>query len=382
MSARILLFLLLAAPAFAQGGGAGQVALATPPAAGAGSGDVVGPASSTNNAWALWNGGTGKILKNSDVTYATPVLSVPDAFNISSAGSIALTAGGASEDITLSPSGTDGEINLQFNTALPPDVTGTSRSVNLIGADSTEMALVLYSYAATPAIMTYRYNGSQAVPSTVLNGNTILSISARGYNGSALTTARTAILGMASEDWTTGANGTTLELSTTSPTTTSRIARMTLAGTAAAATWTGGATNLTITAGTGNSRTMTLQTTTSGGTATNALTLDAAQGATFTGVMIMSTDTLSGAGAVSVTKDTTKLTSSGVAQAITLANGVDGQIKRIIHDVDGGSMVLTHATKTGWSTATFTNAGETLTLEYATTRGWFVLSSYLTVVAP
>jgi len=96
----------------------------------------------------------------------------------------------------------------------------------------------------------------------------------------------------------------------------------------------------------------------------------------------VSTDTLSGAGAVSVTKDTTKLTSSGVAQAITLANGVDGQIKRIIHDVDGGSMVLTPSTKTGWSTATFTNAGDSLTLEYVSTRGWIVIGSYGTVIAP
>lgn len=100
------------------------------------------------------------------------------------------------------------------------------------------------------------------------------------------------------------------------------------------------------------------------------------------GVNIVSTDTLSGAGAVSIIKDTTKLTSTGVAEALTLANGSDGQIKRVIHDVDGGSMVLTPTTKTGWSTATFTNAGDSLTLEYVTTRGWIVVGSYGTVVAP
>lgn len=98
--------------------------------------------------------------------------------------------------------------------------------------------------------------------------------------------------------------------------------------------------------------------------------------------IIVSTDTLSGAGAVSITKDTTKLTSTGAAEAITLADGTDGQIKRIIHDVDGGSMVLTPTTKTGWSTATFTNAGDSLTLEFVTTRGWIVMASYGTVVAP
>ncbi len=100
------------------------------------------------------------------------------------------------------------------------------------------------------------------------------------------------------------------------------------------------------------------------------------------GITPVSTDTLSGAGAISVTKDTTKLTTSGVGQALTLADGVDGQKKTILHDVDGGSAVLTATTKTGWSTATFTNAGDTLSLEFATTRGWFVIGSYGTVVAP
>lgn len=46
---------------------------------------------------------------------------------------------------------------------------------------------------------------------------------------------------------------------------------------------TGGAGNMTITSGTGNSRTMALRTTTSGGTATTALTLGADQSATFAG---------------------------------------------------------------------------------------------------
>jgi hypothetical protein len=40
------------------------------------------------------------------LTWVTPTLSVPDAFNILSAGSIDLTAGGTNENITLTPSGT------------------------------------------------------------------------------------------------------------------------------------------------------------------------------------------------------------------------------------------------------------------------------------
>ena len=84
---------------------------------------------------------------------------------------------------------------------------------------------------------------------------------------------------------------------------------------------------------------------------------------------------LSGAGAVNLTTLTTALTTTGASQALTLANGVDGQIKTIIHDVDGGSAVLTPATKTGFTTVTFTNVGDTVTLQYLTTRGWFVIGS-------
>jgi hypothetical protein len=100
------------------------------------------------------------------------------------------------------------------------------------------------------------------------------------------------------------------------------------------------------------------------------------------GVMVYSTDTLSGAGAVSVTKDSTRFTSTGVAQALTLADGVNGQRKKIVHVVDGGSAILTPTTKTGFSTVTFTNVGETVTLVFYTTIGWTVESSYLAVVAP
>lgn len=95
---------------------------------------------------------------------------------------------------------------------------------------------------------------------------------------------------------------------------------------------------------------------------------------TVSGGLIGSTAALSGAGAVGLTTVTTKLTTTGASQALTLANGTDGQIKTIIHDVDGGSAILTPTTKTGYTTITFTAVGETATLQYATTRGWFILA--------
>jgi len=68
---------------------------------------------------------------------------------------------------------------------------------------------------------------------------------------------------------------------------------------------------------------------------------------------------LSGAGAVNVTAYLTKITSTGVAQALTLANGTQiGQMKRVWHVVDGGSSVLTPVSITGGTTITFTTVNE------------------------
>ncbi len=82
---------------------------------------------------------------------------------------------------------------------------------------------------------------------------------------------------------------------------------------------------------------------------------------------------LSGAGAVDVTNLLTSLTSTGSAQALTLANGTAGQIKTIVHTVDGGSAVLTPTTKIGFSTITFTGVGESATLVY-TAAGWAIVA--------
>lgn len=97
---------------------------------------------------------------------------------------------------------------------------------------------------------------------------------------------------------------------------------------------------------------------------------------TFSGgpVIETSNQNLSGAGAVDVTHITTKLTTTG-ANALTLADGVNGQIKKIIMVVDGGDGTLTPTTKTGFSTATFNDIGDTLTLQFFTTVGWVIISN-------
>jgi len=105
---------------------------------------------------------------------------------------------------------------------------------------------------------------------------------------------------------------------------------------------------------------------------------------TVNGAVTTSSTTLSGAGAIPITTSLVKFTSTAAANALTLANGVDGQRLTIVHDVKGmlGTGVLTPTTKTGFSTITFTNAGDTVSLVYVTTRGWMVTGSYLATIAP
>jgi len=92
-----------------------------------------------------------------------------------------------------------------------------------------------------------------------------------------------------------------------------------------------------------------------------------------TGDIFASNQALSGAGAVNVTDMLTSLTTTGAAQALTLANGTVGQIKIISHVVDGGSAVLTPTTKIGFSTITFTNVGDSAMLIY-TAAGWDIVA--------
>ena len=102
---------------------------------------------------------------------------------------------------------------------------------------------------------------------------------------------------------------------------------------------------------------------------TGAVTVLSSMDATITGGV----QALSGAGAVNVTDLITSLTTTGATQALTLANGVAGQLKTVVHTVDGGSAVLTPTTKIGFSTITFTAVGESATLVY-TAAGWAIVA--------
>ena len=67
------------------------------------------------------------------------------------------------------------------------------------------------------------------------------------------------------------------------------------------------------------------------------------------------------------------MTSAGTATTPALADGVAGQMLTIVLDVDGGgNSVITPATKTGYASVTLTDAGDSVSFIFTTTRGWIV----------
>jgi hypothetical protein len=99
-----------------------------------------------------------------------------------------------------------------------------------------------------------------------------------------------------------------------------------------------------------------------------------------TGRVFGTVTTRSGAGAVPITAGTVRLTTTG-ADALTLANGANGQILSIVMVADGGDGTLTPTTKTGFSTITFDAVGDSVTLQYFTTLGWMILANNGATVA-
>ncbi len=88
---------------------------------------------------------------------------------------------------------------------------------------------------------------------------------------------------------------------------------------------------------------------------------------------------LAAAGAVNLTTLTTTIASAG-AIALTLADGVAGQLKTISMITDGGDATLTPANLQGGSTITFNDVGDTVLLQFIGTK-WVILANNGATVA-
>ena len=104
-------------------------------------------------------------------------------------------------------------------------------------------------------------------------------------------------------------------------------------------------------------------------TSTGAVTV----GTSYSDIITGSRQSLSGAGAVNLTDLITEITTTG-ADALTLANGSNGQVKIITMVADGGDGTLTPTTRAGGTTITFNDVGDGVVLVYGA-AGWVVVGN-------
>jgi hypothetical protein len=82
--------------------------------------------------------------------------------------------------------------------------------------------------------------------------------------------------------------------------------------------------------------------------------------------------TLSAAGAISITSLVTRITSPDASGTLTIVDGVDGQIKTIIMQSNSANHTLSITSNIGHSSIVFNGAGDTATLMFQGTVWYFI----------
>lgn len=96
---------------------------------------------------------------------------------------------------------------------------------------------------------------------------------------------------------------------------------------------------------------------------------------TFSGPIVAGVQTLSGPGAVNITQLVTKFTSTATGNALTLADGVEGQLKIIVYIAEAAGAdtgILTPTNLGAGTTITFTNIGDACILQFLETEWWAI----------
>lgn len=309
---------------------------------------VSGPASSTDNAIVRWNGTGGNLVQDSAVTVAdtTGNFSVPANWTITPAG--ASTSG----QVLIA----GGSVSTASNIVARLTATNTATSGTNVGVSILPTYNQASGTAANTDLLINRTetavgSGTQLLADFQVGGSSRFSVSNAGLviaSGSIRAGAASALAWVGRAKMESPADSVITLLNGAG----SDFARLQFGGTTSS-----------FPALKRSSATLQVR-----------LADDSANATLTAATYIGDVQALSGAGAANVTQLTTALTTTGAGDAVTLANGTAGQLKTIVHDVDGGSAVLTPATATGFTNITFTNVGETATLQYFTTRGWMILA--------
>lgn len=96
---------------------------------------------------------------------------------------------------------------------------------------------------------------------------------------------------------------------------------------------------------------------------------------TFSGPIVGGAQALSGPGAVNITQLTTKFTSTATGNALTLADGVEGQIKVIVYVAEAAGAdtgILTPTNLGGGTTLTFGQVGDACILQFLSSKWWAI----------
>jgi hypothetical protein len=96
---------------------------------------------------------------------------------------------------------------------------------------------------------------------------------------------------------------------------------------------------------------------------------------TFSNAIIGAVQALSGPGAVNITTLTTAFTSTGTGDALTLADGVAGQLKTIVYVAEAAGAdtgILTPANLGSATTITFNAVGDSVTLQFIGADWWVI----------
>lgn len=126
------------------------------------------------------------------------------------------------------------------------------------------------------------------------------------------------------------------------------------------------------------------QVTASSGNTTVAGTLGVTGLTTATGGIAGGVQTLSGAGAVNVTTLATAFTSTATGNALTLADGTNGQMKTVVYVAEaagGDTGVLTPTNRIGYASVTLNAVGDSVTLQFVGTA-WAILAVNGATITP
>jgi hypothetical protein len=138
-------------------------------------------------------------------------------------GSINFMIGGTSR-FFVSP------VTVGIGTTLPSPTANLDVSNAISGSGNTTVNVTTYSANAFgPALTGKKARGTQAAPTSVLNNDALLDLSANGYGATGFAGLNSANISMrASENWTDTAQGSIMNFSTTASGTTGPVTRMTI----------------------------------------------------------------------------------------------------------------------------------------------------------